>query len=153
MYCRQTGSGPQWLGSSEVLRLLQPRSLVGVDGLFNDSFAGGPGFCVYEEMPYSRPQVRNHGARTRGADRRAVAGLWLLNAVAPDLYGLCSNDLSSRGYPVSRRRYTGVEETRQQLPSLLERAHAGEPVVITKRGKPFAADDAADWIDRTRDER
>lgn len=81
---------------------------------------------------------------------------------------------------MSRRRYTGVEETRQQLPSLLEQAHAGEPVVITKHGKPFAAivpldalpvaamrpsfialrasgaglwgDDAADWVNRMRDE-
>jgi uncharacterized protein (AIM24 family) len=25
---------------------------MGVNGLFNDSFAGGPGYCVYEEMPY-----------------------------------------------------------------------------------------------------
>jgi len=27
--------------------------VMGVNGLFNDSFAGGPGYCVYEEMPYS----------------------------------------------------------------------------------------------------
>ena len=27
--------------------------MLGVNGLFNDSFAGGPGFCVYEEMPYA----------------------------------------------------------------------------------------------------
>ena len=27
--------------------------MMGVNGLFNDSFAGGPGFCVYEEMPYA----------------------------------------------------------------------------------------------------
>jgi uncharacterized protein (AIM24 family) len=27
--------------------------VMGVNGLFNDSFAGGPGFCVYEEMPYA----------------------------------------------------------------------------------------------------
>lgn len=26
--------------------------LLGVNGLFNDTFAGGPGYCVYEEMPY-----------------------------------------------------------------------------------------------------
>ena len=26
--------------------------VMGVNGLFNDSFAGGPGYCVYEEMPY-----------------------------------------------------------------------------------------------------
>ena len=38
-----------------------------------------------------------------------------------------------------RRRYSGVEETRQQLPSLLEGAHAGQAVIITKRGKPYAA--------------
>ena len=25
--------------------------LLGVNGLFNDSFSGGPGFCLYEEMP------------------------------------------------------------------------------------------------------
>lgn len=81
---------------------------------------------------------------------------------------------------MSKRRYTGVEETRQQLPSLLDQAHAGQPVVITKHGKPYAAlvplaalpesatrpsfvglrgsgaglwgDDAAAWVDRMRDE-
>jgi uncharacterized protein (AIM24 family) len=26
--------------------------LMGMRGLFNDNFSGGPGFCVYEEMPY-----------------------------------------------------------------------------------------------------
>lgn len=79
-----------------------------------------------------------------------------------------------------KRLYRGVEETRQQLPSLLDQAHAGEPVVVTKRGKPFAAlvpleslpdpaprpsvlglrgsgaglwgDDASDWVNRMRDE-
>lgn len=81
---------------------------------------------------------------------------------------------------MSKRRYTGVEETRQQLPSLLEQARAGEPVVITKHGKPYAAlvpleslpgpaprpsilglrgsgaglwgEDASDWVNRMRDE-
>jgi prevent-host-death family protein len=81
---------------------------------------------------------------------------------------------------MSKRRYSGVEETRKQLPSLLEDAHAGKPVVITKRGKPYAAivpvdalpesgprpsllalrgsgaglwgDDAGAWVDRLRDE-
>ena len=81
---------------------------------------------------------------------------------------------------MSRRRYTGVEETRQQLPSLLDDAHGGNSVVITKRGKPYAAivplealppsgpcpsilalrgsgaglwgEDAAAWVDRLRDE-
>ena len=40
---------------------------------------------------------------------------------------------------MSKRRYSGVEETRQQLPSLLEDAHAGQALIITKRGKPYAA--------------
>jgi prevent-host-death family protein len=81
---------------------------------------------------------------------------------------------------MSKRRHRGVEETRQQLPSLLEDAHAGNPVIITKRGKPYAAivpleslqeagprpslvalrgsgeglwgDDAAAWVERMRDE-
>jgi len=81
---------------------------------------------------------------------------------------------------VSRRRYSGVEEARQNLPSLLADANSGKPVVITKHGKPYAAivplealpdartgpsvhalrgsgaglwgDDAAAWIDRMRDE-
>jgi prevent-host-death family protein len=81
---------------------------------------------------------------------------------------------------MSRRRYTGVEETRQQLPSLLDEAHGGERIVITKHGKPYAAivpldalpgagprpsmrtlrgsgaglwgDDAAAWVERLRDE-
>jgi hypothetical protein len=38
-----------------------------VNGLFNDSFAGGPGFCVYEEMPYL-------GRRT-GITGRGLEGL------------------------------------------------------------------------------
>jgi prevent-host-death family protein len=81
---------------------------------------------------------------------------------------------------MSKRRHAGVEETRQQLPSLLDDAHAGRPVVVTKHGKPYAAivplealpgagprpslvslrgsgaalwgDDAAAWVDRMRDE-
>jgi prevent-host-death family protein len=81
---------------------------------------------------------------------------------------------------VSTRRYKGVEETRQQLPSLLDAAHSGKAVVITKHGRPYAAivplealpddgprpsmrslrgtgaglwgDDAVAWIDRMRDE-
>jgi prevent-host-death family protein len=40
---------------------------------------------------------------------------------------------------MTKRRYAGVEETRQQLPALLDEARAGRPVVITKHGKPFAA--------------
>jgi prevent-host-death family protein len=40
---------------------------------------------------------------------------------------------------MSKRSYSDVEETRQQLPSLLESAHAGQAVIITKRGKPYAA--------------
>lgn len=33
----------------------------------------------------------------------------------------------------------GAEEARANLPALLERAHQGTPVLITKRGKPYAA--------------
>jgi prevent-host-death family protein len=40
---------------------------------------------------------------------------------------------------VSKRIYSDVEEARQQLPSLLESAHAGQAVIVTKRGKPYAA--------------
>ena len=81
---------------------------------------------------------------------------------------------------MSKRRYSGVEETRQRLPSLLDEAHAGKPVVITKHGRPYAAivpleavqdvgprpsmkslrgsgaglwgDDVAAWVDRLREE-
>lgn len=81
---------------------------------------------------------------------------------------------------MSRRRYTGVEETRQRLPSLLDDAHRGRPVVITKHGRPYAAlvplealpesdprpsllalrgsgpglwgDEATAWVERMRDE-
>lgn len=81
---------------------------------------------------------------------------------------------------MSKRHYPGVEETRQRLPSLLDQAHSGQPVVITKHGKPYAAivpldalqevgprpslralrgsgaglwgDDAAAWVERLRDE-
>jgi len=97
-----------------------------------------------------------------------------------DLYGLYSNRIRSLVRAMSKHRYTGVEETRQQLPSLLDDAHAGKPVVITKHGKPYAAivpldslpaggprpsmralrgsgaglwgDDPAAWVDRSRDE-
>lgn len=81
---------------------------------------------------------------------------------------------------MSVRRYKGVEETRQQLPGLLDAAHDGRPVVVTKRGKPYAAivpleclpdtatrpsfcalrgsgaglwgEDAVAWVERLRDE-
>jgi len=81
---------------------------------------------------------------------------------------------------MSRRRYTGVEETRQRLPSILDEANAGDAVIVTKRGKPYAAivpvdaippgthrpsivalrgsgkglwgDDAVAWVERVRDE-
>jgi len=33
----------------------------------------------------------------------------------------------------------GVEEARKNLPVLLEQAHRGKTVLITKHGKPFAA--------------
>lgn len=36
-------------------------------------------------------------------------------------------------------RKQGVEDARKNLPVLLERANRGQTVVITKRGKPFAA--------------
>jgi len=95
-------------------------------------------------------------------------------------YRLYSTRIKARSFPMSKHRYTGVEETRQQLPSLLDDAHSGKPVVITKHGKPYAAivpldslpaggplpsmralrgsgaglwgDDAAAWVDRLRDE-
>jgi antitoxin (DNA-binding transcriptional repressor) of toxin-antitoxin stability system len=35
---------------------------------------------------------------------------------------------------LSKRSYTGVEETRQWLPPLLDEAHAGRSVVITGHG-------------------
>jgi uncharacterized protein (AIM24 family) len=41
--------------------------LLGVNGLFNDSFAGGHGICVYEEMPYS--------GRRSGLTGRGLAGV------------------------------------------------------------------------------
>ena len=40
---------------------------------------------------------------------------------------------------MSKRSSSGVEETRQQLPSLLESAHAGQAVIITRRGISYAA--------------
>ena len=40
---------------------------------------------------------------------------------------------------MSKRRFSGVEETRQQLPALLDDANRGRSVVITKHGKPYAA--------------
>ncbi|MBA2479103.1 MAG: type II toxin-antitoxin system prevent-host-death family antitoxin [Planctomycetes bacterium] len=33
----------------------------------------------------------------------------------------------------------GVEEARQALPMLLERAHGGESIIITRHGRPIAA--------------
>ena len=117
---------------------------------------------------------------------RAVNQATCLHLVDHDLYGLYSLFrllimCHGRGRAaVSRRRYSGVEEARQNLPSLLADAKSGKPVVITKHGKPYAAivplealpdartgpsihalrgsgaglwgDDAAAWIDRMRDE-
>ena len=38
-----------------------------------------------------------------------------------------------------KTRTYGVEEARRRLPELLERAHQGERVVITRHGKRYAA--------------
>jgi len=40
---------------------------------------------------------------------------------------------------MSNERRPGVEDARRNLPALLERAHRGQTVVITKRGRPYAA--------------
>jgi prevent-host-death family protein len=40
---------------------------------------------------------------------------------------------------MSKRSYSDVEEARRQFPSLLKGAHAGQAVIITRRGKPYAA--------------
>lgn len=40
---------------------------------------------------------------------------------------------------MSSSRKQGVEDARRNLPALLDRANRGHTVVITKRGKPFAA--------------
>lgn len=40
---------------------------------------------------------------------------------------------------MSRRNYQGVEDTRSQLPSLIDAAERGSATVITRRGKPVAA--------------
>jgi prevent-host-death family protein len=40
---------------------------------------------------------------------------------------------------MSKQRCSDVVEARRQLPSLLESAHAGQAVIITRRGKPYAA--------------
>lgn len=40
---------------------------------------------------------------------------------------------------IVRTRTCGAEEARANLPALLERAHHGTPVLITKRGRPYAA--------------
>jgi prevent-host-death family protein len=38
-----------------------------------------------------------------------------------------------------RTKTCGAEEARANLPALLERAHQGTSVLITKRGRPYAA--------------
>ncbi len=81
---------------------------------------------------------------------------------------------------MSKIHKEGSEEARRNLPALLERAHRGKPTVITKRGAPYAVlmpvaalaqhhagihiqqlrgtgkgywgKNAAQWIDRIRDE-
>ena len=40
---------------------------------------------------------------------------------------------------MSMKRQKGVEEARNQLPSLLEAAEKGHPTVITRHGRPVAA--------------
>jgi uncharacterized protein (AIM24 family) len=75
---RQERAGPgrsidqnQTIGFSALLAYAPRRSetfgayLLGVNGLFNDSFAGGDGILVYEEMPYSR---RRSGITGRGLE-------------------------------------------------------------------------------------
>lgn len=37
------------------------------------------------------------------------------------------------------KRTKGVQEARQELPALLEAAHRGQRIIITKHGKPYAA--------------
>lgn len=39
----------------------------------------------------------------------------------------------------SSDKHQGVEAARKNLPALLEHANRGQTIVITKRGKPFAA--------------
>lgn len=73
----------------------------------------------------------------------------------------------------------GAEQARNKLPELLERAHAGEQMIISKRGVPYAAlvpldqrvtsrreglstlrgsgkglwgESVTDWLDKLRDE-
>jgi hypothetical protein len=77
---RQEPAGPgrsidqnQTIGFSAHLAYAPRRSetfgayLLGVNGLFNDSFAGGHGIFVYEEMPYS--------GRRSGLTGRGLAGV------------------------------------------------------------------------------
>ncbi len=40
---------------------------------------------------------------------------------------------------MARKKTYGAEGARAKLAELLERAHRGEPTVITKRGQPYAA--------------
>ncbi len=37
------------------------------------------------------------------------------------------------------KKNLGAEEARRRLPELIERAHHGEAVVVTRRGAPYAA--------------
>jgi prevent-host-death family protein len=40
---------------------------------------------------------------------------------------------------MTKARAESVEAARKNLPSLLEQAHRGKPIVITKRGVPYTA--------------
>ena len=43
----------------------------------------------------------------------------------------------------------GLEQGRNTLPELASRAHAGEPSLLTRHGKPYAAIVAADMLLKT----
>lgn len=47
-------------------------------------------------------------------------------------------------------RTIGLEQGRSTLPELAARAHAGEPSLLTKHGKPFAAIVSPDIVLQTR---
>lgn len=59
------------------------------------------------------------------------------------MYRLYGNDIMTL-------HTVGLEQGRNTLPELASRAHAGEPSLLTRHGKPYAAIVSADMLTKSR---
>ena len=80
---------------------------------------------------------------------REIANDFKLNGFSRTTGGLAWKPYGPYSYTMAVKTY-GAEEARTLLPELLERAHAGSSMLITKRGKPYAALVPVDQVKRHR---